>query len=271
MPMMRLNGVECYYEVQGEGESIIFLHHGFGCTKMWKEIVPAVVRLGYQAVLYDRRGFGQSSKEGFPDFYVSDAYREDSVEELRQLVDALDLGTFHLVGQCEGGVVGVDFAAAYPERVKTLMTSSTQCYSEVPMETFNASKFPRHFEALDDDLKRKMIRWHGKDYAPLLYEQFCCYGGAYGRGRFDLRPRLQKVQCPSLVLYPDRSFLFPVEQGVAFYRHLKKGELAVLPKCGHNTYEKQPDAYVAHLIGFLQRHPFDKSNPDGKSVQHRKI
>ncbi len=55
MPMMRLNGVECYYEVQGEGEPIVFLHHGFGCTKMWKEIVPAAVRAGYQAVLYDRR------------------------------------------------------------------------------------------------------------------------------------------------------------------------------------------------------------------------
>jgi len=255
MPMMRLNGVECYYEVQGEGEPIVFLHHGFGCTKMWKEIVPAVVRAGYQAVLYDRRGFGQSSKEGFPDFYVSDAYREDSVEELRQLVDALNLETFHLVGQCEGGVVGVDFAAAYPERVKTLLTSSTQCYSEVPMETFNAAKFPRTFEELDESLQKKMLTWHGEGYAERLYHQFCRYGGAYGRYMFDLRPQIMKVECPSQVLYPDRSFLFPVEQGVAFYRHLSKGELAVLPKCGHNTYEQQPEAYAQLLLSFIERHP----------------
>ncbi len=257
MPWMKLNGIDCYYEVQGEGEPIVFLHHGFGCTKMWKEIVPAVVSAGFRAVLYDRRGFGQSSKEGFLDFYVSDSYREDSVEELRQLVNALNLESFHLVGQCEGGVVGVDVAVTYPERVKTLMTSSTLCYGEVSMETFNAAKFPRRFHELGEDLRKKMIAWHSEEYAGKFYEQFCRYGGAYGRDKFDLRPQLQKVRCPSFVLYPDRSFLFPVEQGVAFYRHLKEGELAVLPKCGHNTYEQQPKAYVSHLIDFLRRHPFE--------------
>ncbi len=254
MAIMRLNGVDCYYEIRGKGIPVIFLHHGFGCTKMWEKIVPGVCAAGYQGIMYDRRGFGQSSKEGFFDFYVSDRYREASVEELRQLVDALGLETFHLVGQCEGGVVGVDFAAAYPERVRTLMTSSTQCFSEVPMEEFNAAKFPRRFAGLDAALREKMMKWHGEAYAEQLYHQFSRYGGAYGRGVFDLRPQLRKVPCPSLVLYPDRSFLFPVEQGVAFYRHLAKGELAVLPKCGHNTYEQQPEAYVHHLRAFLERH-----------------
>ena len=254
MPMMRLNGADCYYEVHGEGIPVILLHHGFGCTKMWKGIFPSLVEAGYRVILYDRRGFGRSSKEGFPDFYVSDSYREDSVEELRQLVDALGVDRFHLVGQCEGGVVGVDFAAAYPERVKTLMTSSTQCYSEGTMEAFNAAKFPRTFGELDAALQEKMLTWHGKGYAERLYHQFCRYGGAYGRGVFDLRPQLRKVSCPSLVLYPDRSFLFPVEQGVAFYRNLPKGELAVLPKCGHNTYEKQPGSYAEILLSFFKRH-----------------
>lgn len=254
MTIMTLNGFECYYEIHGEGDPIVLLHHGFGCTKMWKDIVPRLVEAGYKTFLYDRRGFGQSSTEGFPDFYVSDSYREESVEELRQLVDALGLETFHLVGQCEGGVVGVDFAAIYPERVRTLMTSSTQCYSEMPMEEFNVAKFPRSFNNLKVGLQEKMIAWHGEASAERLYHQFSRYGGAYGREMFDLRPQIIKVECPSLVLYPDRSFLFPVEQGVAFYRHLQKGELAVLPKCGHNTYEQQPEAYVRHLLAFLARH-----------------
>ena len=65
---------------------------------------------------------------------------------------------------------------------------------------------------------------------------------------FDLRPTLELVNCPTLVLYPDRSFLFEVEQGVAFYRHLPKGELAVLPNCGHNTYDEQPEQYGSHIV-----------------------
>jgi pimeloyl-ACP methyl ester carboxylesterase len=56
------------------------------------------------------------------------------------------------------------------------------------------------------------------------------------------------------VLYPDRSILFDVEQGVAFYRHLPKGELAILPDCGHNTYEEQPEQYCLIILNFLERH-----------------
>ncbi|MGM0427372.1 MAG: alpha/beta fold hydrolase [Thermodesulfobacteriota bacterium] len=65
---------------------------------------------------------------------------------------------------------------------------------------------------------------------------------------------MPSVTCPTLVLYPDRSGLFEVEQGMAFYRHLPYGELAVLPMCGHNTYEQQPGEYVHVILGFLRRH-----------------
>lgn len=67
--------------------------------------------------------------------------------------------------------------------------------------------------------------------------------------------------CPTLVLYPDRSFLFEMEQGVAFYRHLPKGELAVLPSCGHNTYDEQPEQYGSHIVNFLARHRFGDEIP----------
>jgi hypothetical protein len=55
------------------------------------------------------------------------------------------------------------------------------------------------------------------------------------------------------VLYPDRSILFEVEQGIHFYRHLPQGELEVIPRCGHNTYEHRPVEYVSALLGFLKR------------------
>jgi hypothetical protein len=33
------------------------------------------------------------------------------------------------------------------------------------MEEFNAAKFPRSFDALDDGTRKKLIKWHGKTYA----------------------------------------------------------------------------------------------------------
>jgi pimeloyl-ACP methyl ester carboxylesterase len=222
---------------------------------MWKEIYPPLAASGYQVIMYDRRGYGRSEKGAdFPAFYVSDIFRTASVEDMAELLSGLHVESFHLVGQCEGGVIGVDYAGQYPDQVKTLTTSSTQCYSPVSMPEFNKEKFPNSFGELDPELREKLIDWHGEAHAESFFEMFRVEGGAYGTGYFDLRDGLARVQCPSLVLYPDRSFLFDVGQGVEFYRHLPKGELAVLPNCGHNTYEHQPAEYVRSVLSFLDRH-----------------
>lgn len=255
MPFTNLHGRKIYFEIHGEGYPLVLLHHGFGCTKMWRDIYPSLVENGYKVIMYDRRGYGKSERgNDFEKFYVSDGFRPESVKELNQLMAILNITSCHLIGQCEGGAIAIDYAARFPDRVKTVITSSTLCYSKVSMVEFNASKFPHPFQELDPELKEKLIDWHGKTRAEPFFNQFRSYGGAYGKDIFDLRRSLTKVTCPALVLYPDRSFLFDVEQGVDFYRHLAAGELAVLPKCGHNTYEQQPQEYVRHILDFLKRH-----------------
>jgi len=253
MPFETINNLQIYYEVHGEGEVIILMHHGFGCTKIWKNIYPPFVAEGYKVVLFDRRGFGRSESGGdFQDFYEGDRYRPESVEELRILKERLNIKECHLVGQCEGGVVGVDYSVKYPQDVKTLTIASTQCYSEVPMTELNKDRLVSNFIDLEPELQAKLIDWHGAK-AESHYNQFAKFGGAYGASYFDLRPSLPSVACPTLVLYPDRSSIFDVEQSVAFYRHLPRGELAVFPKCGHNTYEQRPEDYIRTFLGFLRR------------------
>jgi pimeloyl-ACP methyl ester carboxylesterase len=254
MPFEQINNFRIYYEVHGEGEPIILLHHGFGCTKIWNYIFPGLVAAGYQVVIYDRRGYGRSEGgDAFFEFYESDRYRPDSVEELRLLKAHLGIGRCHLVGQCEGGVISIDYAVKYPREVKTLTAASTQCYSEVPMTEVNRLRLVQRYSDLEPPLQAKMVEWHGNS-AAIKYDHFARYGGAYGIDYFDLRPILPMVACPTLVIYPDRSSIFDVEQSVAFYRHLPKGELAVFPKCGHNTYEQRPEEYLRTVLDFMNRH-----------------
>ena len=253
MPFEKVNNLQVYYEVHGEGETIVLMHHGFGCTKIWKDISQQLVAQGYGVVMYDRRGYGRSEPgDNFQEFYESDRYRPESVEELRLLKEILSIGECHLVGQCEGGVVGVDYSIKYPREVKTLTVASTQCYSEITTTELNAMKLVNRFADLQPQLQVKMVDWHG-NYAETRYNQFTKYGGAYGKDYFDLRPILPLVDCPALVLYPDRSSIFDVEQSVAFYRHLPRGELAVFPKCGHNTYEQRPEEYIRTVLDFIRR------------------
>ncbi|RJR21245.1 MAG: alpha/beta hydrolase [Desulfobacteraceae bacterium] len=254
MPCIQIEGLNKYYEIHGEGETVVLLHHGFGCSKMWKDIYPAFLEKGYRVIMYDRRGYGLSDPgKNFFSFYISRSFRAEAVKELMRLRERLGLETFHLVGQCEGGVVAVDYATACPAHVKSIVTSSTQCFSPATMRDFNREKFQKSFRDLEPQLQTKLLDWHGSDRAEAFFEQFRTEGGEYGSEVFDLRPILPYVQCPALVLFPDRSFLFDVEQGVHFYRHLKKGELAVLPRCGHNTYEQKPQEYIAIISDFLKR------------------
>jgi len=56
MTLMSINGRKLHYEVHGRGEPIILLHHGFGCTKIWKDIYPPLADQGWQVIMYDRPG-----------------------------------------------------------------------------------------------------------------------------------------------------------------------------------------------------------------------
>ena len=58
--------------------------------------------------------------------------------------------------------MATDYAAKYPHRVKSIVISSTLCYSSIYMSEFNAIKFTKSFEELDPDLKTKLTNWHGE-------------------------------------------------------------------------------------------------------------
>ncbi len=255
MPVQKINGFDTYYEIHGEGETLILLHNGFSCVKMWKEIYPILVDAGYRIVMYDRRGYGRSDGgPNFDEYYSGDDFRALSVKAMAELMKTLDIDSFHIVGQCEGGVVGVDYFLQYPEQVKTITTASTQCFSKMTMEEFNRLKLSQSFQELSPVLQKKYVYWHGPERAEYFYRLASRYGGSYGVGVFDLRGLLPSVICPTLVMYPDRGGLFDVEQGVTLYQGLPNGELAVFPRCGHNIHEHFPELYTMQVLKFLERY-----------------
>ncbi|MCP3871545.1 MAG: alpha/beta hydrolase, partial [Desulfobacteraceae bacterium] len=53
-----------YQEIQGDDRkpTILFLHEGLGCIKMWKQFPEQLCRqLGCPGLVYDRQGYGNSS------------------------------------------------------------------------------------------------------------------------------------------------------------------------------------------------------------------
>ena len=109
---------ELYHEVYGEGPAIVFAHGAGGTHMSWWRQIPTFSG-EFRCITYAQRGYGFS-----PDA-PNGPGRAAFVEDLRSLLDELEIERVSLVGQSMGGRSVLGFAAAYPERVDALVMSGT--------------------------------------------------------------------------------------------------------------------------------------------------
>ena len=108
-----VNGVRVHYlDWGGTGEPLILLHGLGDSPHCFDDLAPAF-NDRHRVVAYARRGHGSS--EGRSPY---DA--ETLTEDLRQLVDHLEMNTVHLAGWSLGGREITRFAELYPARVRTI-------------------------------------------------------------------------------------------------------------------------------------------------------
>lgn len=103
-----------YYEVEGEGETLLLNHAGFIDSGMWDDQWDVLAE-HYNLIRYDMRGYGKSDPLKAP---------ADRRDDLRQLLDHLNIQRAALLGCSMGGEIALDFALEYPERVSALITVS---------------------------------------------------------------------------------------------------------------------------------------------------
>ncbi|MCB0109461.1 MAG: alpha/beta hydrolase [Caldilineaceae bacterium] len=110
MEFASLNGTDFYYEGAGSGSPLVLIHAGICDSRMWDEQFAHFAE-SHRVFRYDMRGYGQTEPVDVP--Y---AHHED----LRALLDHWEIEQAHLVGCSMGGSTALDFALAYPDRVRSL-------------------------------------------------------------------------------------------------------------------------------------------------------
>jgi pimeloyl-ACP methyl ester carboxylesterase len=103
--------MDLYYEIHGQGEPIVLLHSGGADLRDWQFIAPQLAQ-NYRVVTFDGRGAGKSPPLLEPANFV---------EDLKKLLDHLNIDRAVLVGHSIGGQIATDFALAYPDRVSKLV------------------------------------------------------------------------------------------------------------------------------------------------------
>lgn len=130
-----VNGAQVYYEVDGEGHPLLLIHAGVADSRMWDDQF-ADFAAHYRTIRFDMQGFGQTVMS--PDTLCSH-------EDVRGLLDCLDIKRAHIVGISFGGLVALDFALAHPDRVSALVLGAPSVSGVVPSERI------REFWAAEED------------------------------------------------------------------------------------------------------------------------
>lgn len=120
MKFANISGLTIHYQVDGvaDGPALVFINSLGTDMRIWDEVVlPFVTR--FRIIRYDKRGHGLS------DCPVPPYSIRDFSTELIGLLDFLGVGRATIVGISVGGMIAIDFAGAWPERVEKLVLCDT--------------------------------------------------------------------------------------------------------------------------------------------------
>jgi non-heme chloroperoxidase len=99
--------IELYYEDHGSGPPVVLIHGYPLSGRAWDKQVPVLLDMGCRVIIYDRRGFGNSSQP--TSGYDYDTFAAD----LNALMEKLDLREAVLVGHSMGTGEVTRYLGAY--------------------------------------------------------------------------------------------------------------------------------------------------------------
>jgi len=260
MPITKLNDIDLYYEVEGEGDWLIFVHGGDSTHLSWWQQVYAF-RDKYKCLTYDMRGLGQSTGEiNYP----------ESWKDLLALMDHLKIERAHLNGWSAGGWTVSTIAQKYPERVLSLTMTDTafgfqtpalskwsqdmldKLAANQPIGPASTTDYYAGYDPKGRFLSAMMGRLN-EDTRPVSVDQTrTAYAKSYQEWR-DAKPGdYSKFNVPTLFVIGEVDGLTVPSLIRGTAKQVRGAQVAVLPRAGHGPPREQMDVYNAVLLDFLR-------------------
>lgn len=261
--------VKLYYEDSGSGIPIIFVHEFAGDYRSWETQVRYFSR-GYRCITYNARGYPPSDVPAEAERYSQDRARDD----IRALLDALNIDKAHIVGLSMGGFAALHFGFTYPQRARSLVVAGCG-YGAAPNQrqqfAEEAEAAARRFEEANMAkaaeayaLGPTRVQFQNKD--PRGWKEFvdqlaghssqgsaCTLRGVQKRrpSLFDLIEKMKTITAPTLVMTGDEDWPC-LEPGLLMKRTIPTAALVVMPNAGHAINLEEPAAFNQHLTDFFR-------------------
>lgn len=224
MPMIRLDGLDLFYQERGNVESrevLMVLHAASAQGDYMGWALPRTQP--FRILLPDQRGHGKTPNPA-PNFHMPRL-----VDDILNLVDALDIDQFHGVGYSMGGGVLLGIAQTTPERLKSLAIIGATHHAPTPEQ----------LTALAGPLEQRR---------GLVLETTHPERGV--RVGWEVQPeKLRSLNIPVALIGGDREQVHPPENFVELYHLLPNAQLLIAPQCNHLEYHTHP-----FVKTFLQQH-----------------
>jgi len=253
LPGVRLS----FTDTGGRGVPVVFTHAATGSSRVWEYQVPAFTSAGYRVITYDRRGFGRSTPDpGGPQ-------PGTGADDLLGLIDHLGIDRFHLVGTAAGGIVALDFALSFPQRVRSLVVANSigGVQDDDYLEMGRRLR-PPQFNALPPDVRELGPSYRAANPSGtarwLELEKQSRPEGTQppvqtfrNRLTFSL---LETLAVPTLLMTGDADLYSPPAVLRLFAARIKGSESVLAPEAGHSIYWEQPDLFNQKVLEFIRKH-----------------
>jgi 3-oxoadipate enol-lactonase len=255
-----INGGNLYYEVAGNGPTLVLAHAGVADRRMWDDQF-LVFAQSYQVIRFDFWGYGKSTIDKGTFFLHEDLY---------QLLKFLGIERAHLMGCSLGGRVIIDLALAHPDVATSLVVvgSGLGGYSfegEALMRYVEQIIAAREQEDDEREIELKLQFWvDGRSRTPnqvnpqvrkRARQMLTGRPGIRGEGQ-QLEPqaigRLSEIDVPTLIIIGDRDDINIATIGDLLASKIAGAQKIIIPNTAHLPNMEKPEQFNQIVLEFLQ-------------------
>jgi pimeloyl-ACP methyl ester carboxylesterase len=216
----KINGLEMYYEIHGEGKPIVLVHGGGSTIQTTFGILLPLLAETNKVIAVELQAHGHTGDRDAPESFEQDA------DDVAGLINYLNIGNADLLGFSNGGNTCMQVAIRHPELVNKLVIISSFYKREGIVKGFfemmrNAtlSEMPAHlteaFMKIRNDSTALQTMFE-KDRNRMLHFT-------------DWKDEdLAMIKAPSLILVGDQDIVTP-EHAVEMSKHISGSRLMILP------------------------------------------
>ena len=253
MAFLEINNDNIYFEVHGAGEPLILLHGMGGNHATWYQ-QTAVFATGYQVIVIDQRGFGNSTD-------TDNLGKSGFVSDLTAVLDHLNIDKVALLGQSMGAGTAITFAAQNPERVSALIIADSlhaiEESKDVAAIMDKARKETDGLSQIERVLGTETIVRNPT--AAMLYQQINSFNvtnrsnliGQYSNNKV-LPNTLSALGVPVMFIVGHDDVLFPLSAVRLVQEQVEGSFIIEFDKCGHSAFYERAQEFNDSVLSLLQ-------------------